>query len=651
MNLHKVFPYLSELRIFNTKSLTTNNNYTYLRESNSLTLYPFNCNGRTDVQNMVPQAGPQDTLMVTQANAASDTKVLHFAEGIPGSVTSVVANKDDTFRVLEGGDDSLGAFLSRPIRVVSLDWNVSTQITFATYNIFNLFVTNPRIANRLNNFAYLNGTMNVRVVISGIPQYYGLAIVALNPWFKVDSNFTAKGGMANPTLNQLVQLPHLFIDPSTQSAGEMSIPLLTPFNAINLLDSTIVDDILALQIMSFTSLGNVGIGITPAHISVWAWMTDVQLTNPTATDLPYLTPQSGDEYGKAPISKAATTASNYAKILSNVPVIGPYARASEMILSNVASTAELFGYSRPNVNKAEMPMQIKSIGNLASSNFEDTAVKLTVDCKNEVTIDPCVVGAWLNDEMTLASIASRTGYLGNMQWDITQSSTTVIGRIAVTPSASRIVTNTGLPPVVNNIIDFTPATFAALAFRNWRGSMKYRFIVNCSAFHKGRLRFTYDPKGPLGILPPNNDWTNEYNTVQSHILDLSESKELILTIPWASDHSYLLTELPGVKALFDFTSPNSLGMSADMNYWNGTLGVTVLTQLVSPENLGNVRISVFVSAGDDIEFQEPSPSFANYMFRGWSPQSGEDFGADVLTGTQTLEPETTDSGVEMLNTM
>lgn len=135
-------------------------------------------------------------------------------------------------------------------------------------------------------------------------------------------------------------------------------------------------------------------------------------------------------------------------------------------------------------------------------------------------------------------------------------------------------------------------------------------------------------------------------------MDLSESKEMIISIPWASHKSYLTVTQPGSRDQFDFTSPNTLGLTIDSNSWNGMLGVSVLTPLVAPDNNSQVNIMVFVSSGDDIEFQEPSNAFSNYTFFGWEPQSGMDLGADILTGNDvTMYAAGTDSGTDILGTM
>lgn len=578
--------------------------------------------------------------------AASDktNTALKFAEGLPGMMTSVPAHKDDTYNMLHNDEIGLHDFLSRPIRIAQYDWDAYTTINIQTVSVVKQLLENKRISNRVNNFSFLSATVHVRVIVTGVPQHYGHAIASLNPWYDVDTNFDLAGGMGGPTLNQLVQLPHIFIDPSTSTAGEISIPLITPFNALALDDEESIKSVVGLHWMSFTGLGNVQGGNAGAHIAFWAWMSDVKISNPTSGDLPYLEAQSGDEYGKAPVSKAASTVANYAGLMTEIPVIGPYARATEMVASHTARIAELFGFSRPNALKTEIPHQHKNIGNLVNGNFEDTSTKLTLDSKAEVTIDPCVSGVSLTDEMSITSICSREGYLGAFSWTSEQANGQPIARMRVTPALTREINSTGIEPTVGPLVDLTPMGFVSNAFRKWRGSLRFRFVVAASHFHKGRIRIVFEPRNALGILAGNTQWAAESNINQSYILDLSSTKELIVTVPWASNKSYLTCSTTGLRDMHDFGNPQSLALFDDVDYFNGSLGVHVLTPITAPTTAASVRILVFVSAGEDIEFAEPANSFANMIWTGWEPQSGAEpgpsLGSDVLTGNQlTLTPE------------
>jgi hypothetical protein len=77
----------------------------------------------------------------------------------------------------------------------------------------------------------------------------------------------------------------------------------------------------------------------------------------------------------------------------------------------------------------------------------------------------------------------------------------------------------------------TALAYASFPFRYWRGSLKFRFEVVCSKFHRGRLRLLYDPKA----VPNVADFNKNYQT----ILDLDESTDLTVEVHWCSDRMAL----------------------------------------------------------------------------------------------------------------
>jgi hypothetical protein len=564
---------------------------------------------------------------------------LQFAEGITAANVSYSPARDETFLMSENEDIGLHDMLSRPQRILGLEWNIGDTLSIpgGAMSVLSFILKNKRVVNRINNFAFLNGTVHIRVVVSGVPQHFGLGMISLNPWFRQDSNKYYKGGFSGPTYNQMVQLPHVFIDPSTSSGGEMSLPLIMPTNALFLSDEDAVNEAMGINVMSFGPLGTVTLDATPVTVNVWAWMSDVILSNPLSENLPYLQAQSGDEYGIAPVSKFASTLAKWSEYFEYIPVIGNYAKASTMMFSTTAKIAELFGYSRPNASKSEVKFQHSPLGNLVHYNFEDSTTKLTLDSKAEVTIDPSVSGIRLGDEMAISSIVTREGYLGSFTWKSENTSSQPIARFCVMPTLTRQVTSTGVLPHTDDVYDFTPLGFTALAFRRWRGTIRFRFVVACSAFHKGRLRFVFDAGS---LLDNDGAWNHETNVNQSYVLDLSEKKEITIDIPWATWVSYLDVQEPLRSAPFpyyDLSQEQLETLSPNRLIMNGLLGVHVLVPLASPSSLADVRIHTFISGGPDFEFQEPGNGFANYIFGAWEPQSGkEDLGADILTGNDVI---------------
>jgi hypothetical protein len=116
------------------------------------------------------------------------------------------------------------------------------------------------------------------------------------------------------------------------------------------------------------------------------------------------TMNSGDEYGKGIISAPASAIAKAAGMLEAIPMIAPYARATEMVATKVGQIAALFGYSRPAVISDIVLQKPSPTGNLANVDAADAVNRLTLDSKQELTIDSRTVGLDGSDQMTIDSI-------------------------------------------------------------------------------------------------------------------------------------------------------------------------------------------------------------------------------------------------------
>lgn len=74
----------------------------------------------------------------------------------------------------------------------------------------------------------------------------------------------------------------------------------------------------------------------------------------------------------------------------------------------------------------------------------------------------------------------------------------------------------------------TPIAFASLPFRYWTGSLEYRIQFVATQYHRGRVRVTYFPSA--NAILPAVDYTN---LAHNHIIDLSETREVVLKVGWA----------------------------------------------------------------------------------------------------------------------
>jgi hypothetical protein len=333
----------------------------------------------------------------------------------------------------------------------------------------------------------------------------------------------------------------------------------------------------------------------------------------TSIDTNTLAPQSGeidDANRTGVVSGPATSVAKFAAYFKGIPYIAPFALATEIGASAVAGMARIFGYSRPSITKSPEPYKPTQVSSLALTNVPDTALKLTVDDKQELTIDPRISGIGGADPLSIKEIAKRESYLTSFNWATGAGAESFLWNCRVSPVLWNETTG---PPVKYH---FPACAFAALPFQYWRGTMKFRFQVVASTFHKGRLKIIWDPN----YISNNTYLTfSEYNVNSLKIVDIAEEMDFTVEVGMGQEFSYLTHSDPGQDGLATMfgTSRYSSKMPG-----NGVLGVVVLNDLTSPNSVADndITINVYISAGDDFEVASPDDYFSRFVLQ---PQSGD----------------------------
>lgn len=495
---------------------------------------------------------------------------------------------DSTFYNADTDDASLENFFSRPVKVMSLSWTPGLDL-FQDLNPWQLFFENPRVINRISNFNLLRCKLKCKIVLNGNGFYFGRAIASYQPLHLLDG-FTVNRQPFPVDIIAASQRPHVYLDPTNSQGGTLTLPFFWYENALRI-PSQEWRQMGQLNIRSIQPLKHANGSTDKISVSVFVWAEEVSLSIPTANEPGALTPQMGekssDEYSKdGIISKPAGFVAKVAGALSSIAPIAPYAKATQMAASTVSNVAAMFGFSRPAVLQDIEPYRPTYLGNMANTNMPDSVTKLTLDAKQETTIDPRVMGLGSADEMTIKSVACRESYLTNFPWAQESPSETLLWNSEVSP----VLWGTNA-----NEVHLPACAFAALPFKHWRGTMKFRFQIVASAFHKGRLKITYDPSFPL---------TNEYNTNYTHIIDLAKERDFTIDIGWGQERTMIGHRSP----VLDAVPYRQTAIGADPGLdGNGIISVFVVNELttpnVTPDN--DISVNVFVSMGDDFEVFNP----------------------------------------------
>lgn len=510
-------------------------------------------------------------------------------------------------------------FFSRPLPVAHYQWVPGTSL-FEVLDPWTAYFSNPRVINRICNFNALRCKLHIRVLVSGTSFNFGRAIMTYNPLQTRDYYLRDRAAVWQD-LVLTSQRPHIFLDPTTSTGGDMILPFIWHENALQIPDNdwTAMGK---LVLRSINVLQNANASLDPVSITVFAWAEDVHLSIPTTLEPGGMLPQS-DEFGTGAISKPAAAVAKAAGSLSTIPVIAPYAKATQLAATAIAGVAQAMGMSRPQVISDTKLVRPQYAASLANTNTADTVSNLAFDCKQELTIDTRTMGLGGADEMSLKSIAAKPSYIDTFKFSTAYSTDQLLWNIRVDPGVRQISnfsTETGGL--------YLPAcAFAALPFKYWNGTMKYRFQIASSSLHRGKLRFVYDP---------NHMATSEYNVNYSTIIDIGQDRDFTLEVGWGSTRP--MVEVMPISTV----DPPSTTAKGTALYGNGVLSVYVMNPLVTPNSdaVNDVYINVFVSAGDDIEFFHPNESALKDLTPLMAPQSLDltDNKPDAVAPTVTLAP-------------
>jgi hypothetical protein len=559
-----------------------------------------------------PQAGTAEA-SVFQASSNLTVQNIKFSDQKITNDYAIESSTDPTRTLQDGNALSLNDFFSRPVIAAREEW-VTGGIFDVTFNPWEAVFSNARALNRITNFKLMRANLKIKVVINGNGFQYGRAICAYHPYHGNDT-LTPVSTLVSANMIHVSQLPHIYLDPCTSTGGEMSIPFFWHHNYCDVVLKE-WENLGRIYIQPLNMLKHANGASDKVTITVFAWAEDVQLSGLTSIDSTSLSPQSGHEVDQANrkgiVSGPATAIARAATALSVIPEIAPFAMATASAANGVAGAAKAFGFSRPAHTVDNMPVRPTTVSSLANTTVPDSTNKLTLDDKQELTVDPRISGLGGHDAMSINSIASRESYLTKFTWAMNTPETSLLWNTRVTPVLWD-VTDT-------NLYHFPAVAAATLPFKYWTGTLNFRFQVVCSAFHKGRLRVVYDPNYQ------NDD--GFYNTNYAEIVDIADKNDFTISISNSQSRTLLEYRKPGLTAVSELYSTTRYLVS---DAGNGTLSVEVLNELTTPNDTVNndVEINVFVSAGDDFEVFVPDSWFQNFNFGGTASEELE-----VQSGTE-----------------
>lgn len=587
---------------------------------------------------------PSSTVSSTLEGCTSSQNVC-FDDDETQHTISIPTSMDSGYAKGSVSDATLGDFLSRPQQIRQFTWDVNTDLNLSI-DPWALFLDDPAVTKKISNYNLLRCDLKVKIVINGNAFYYGDLLTSYLP------HPDGPTALEDERLTYQTQRPHIIVSPTMSAGGTLSLPFFQPYNwySIPLANWREVG---TLRFDSFMALRNANAATAPVTITVFAWAENVEMSIPTSV-LP------GQYSSFVPVSKAVSrtyapsstenpsiisdTATAISKVAASAePFLGAPATTVSKIAGGIGKFAKALGFDRVNDLTTHTVVENRFFSNTASTTIAEHVSKLTLDPHQELSVSSACVGIDEPDKLLLSSQAAHPALLFQFPWETTQAAGSQIAAIRVNPSASTITSSTTVGRnEKGRIINMTPLCHASQPFSYWTGSIKYKFVVMASTFHKGRIKVVWCPDADLdGVTNPST------NTVYSRIIDLSQTKEFTIDVAWGQPKPYLScsnvitntrNNASGYPNLMYHIGNNS-GVTAttyDPQTDNGMLYVYVLNELVNPNPTatGSPVVNVYTYS-DDIQFNVPTTEV--FEKTAFFPAPGDFYSA--ATYVDTLDPD------------
>ncbi len=512
--------------------------------------------------------------------------------------------------------------ICRPQLIKTYDWGFNEDFSHS-FRPWVEFLDTEFMRNKLAHYGLIRCNLRLKFLINASPFFHGDILVGYQPSLRTSSGSSGtRLSTANTTqtLMGISQLPHVHLVAAASRGAEMELPFFHYKNWLSTTDSVEHEHMGEIIMRSYDKLRFANGASTTARIQVQVYVEayDVHIAGLTQVVL-----QSGrkapkrdykpkrpqrmtavndskeDEYNQdGPISNVAGAVASAAGDLARIKEIAPLMRATQAISTGIGRLASAFGWSDPPVISDASPFRSEPFYGLANPDISTSVAKLTLDAKNELTVDPRTVGLNGADELSVSSICGKPSFLVSFPWSTASSSNLPLVSFCVGPNHFNRAT------VVSNevlAVQATPMHHVSQMFKYWRGDIIFKFRVISTMYHKGRLRVSWDPYG-------NNTNANQ-TEVFTRIFDIGLESEFEVCVPWLQGEAF--RQVRSFTTLSDYSgtlsSTEVLGQTAPYraSYDNGILSLNVLTDLTGPTEPAEVTVVCWVAGGENLEFAGP----------------------------------------------
>lgn len=524
-------------------------------------------NNVIDVKSSEEKCNVIDSLSIT--NEVESTGVTTFVQEACEAVDVMGAHYSGSSLLKSQGDlQDLKEYFRRP-RIVrtgelnsvrSSDGSVSVDRVTLFGNIF------PDGFERLAGVFGVRFKMVFTLQVAATPFHQGVAAVSFQYF---GSDFARYNSISTCT-----NIPHVRLDVSSSTMAQLHVPFLWIGEFLPLRKGQTLaafPDILGVATVHNLLGVPVVTGLKPVTYKLFVHLEDMELVGAVPTDValqagkkvsPVTKEFENDAY---PFSSSLHAMSKTARwIAKGVPALSSLAGPTSWFLGKASGVVRYLGYSKPQVQ--EPVMRMIDMGSALEHNVDtpSSTIMVSAMASNYLKVDPSFAGSDV-DEMSLSYVLSQWGqvYYGSITTDAPVGS--VVYSTGVSPSYAwyRDISAPALKfinrpyprtmAVGANAFQPTSLLFWSSMFRQWRGSIEYRFTFAKTKMHGGRVLVTFVPRR-------DNVQTNEANPDSlvmyrpgtasvaggsvpvtdgySAIFDLRDGNVFTFTCPYVSDCPY-----------------------------------------------------------------------------------------------------------------
>lgn len=522
-------------------------------------------------QQEVSQA--EGTSQVTTSSNVQHSKTTIFRDDTLGLTSEPV---DDPFTSLFDSEItseeniSIPDFFAKPtiIKQGSLD----TTTTGVIWKSDVTKLISPMKTSRMSNVYTIRYDTRITFEVNADKFQSGRYIVF---WLPVAGTFKDSWyNMHCAHLTSITQLPHVEIDLATQTSVTLEIPYVNvkPYMEYSTSNDSYDTTPGIVGLIAYSPLDPGSGGSASCGYTIFASQHNLKIgtlaVNQSAGD------RERRSAGKGPISNTLTRVAQVASALGKVPGIGLYAQNVAWAAGAASGLALALGWSKPTdlspvqrVERRVAPMNY---------NHDSTTTSRVLATSSENSVGDPKLSRRNEDELSFQYIKQIYAYSRTDTWTTSQPAQEIIFTKAVIPNTF----SSSLPKGYCH----TPVGFIATLHNYWRGSIKFRFKLVKTQFHRGRLCFFVAPGTASSAI--NLALTE---LIYREIIDISETSEFEVCVPYQLARAWL-----------------------SVNDRSATVGLFIVDPLVAPISVTqSVKIIMEICGGPDFEVAVPIPNLFN----------------------------------------